>query len=54
MNTLRRFFQAHRRLTALILAGALPIVDVFCPQIEVANGRLWFRSFFKVTFIYLA
>jgi len=41
----------HPKFVSIILAGALPIVDLFCPEIEVIRGVLWKRSFFIVIFV---
>lgn len=48
---IKRFLSNHMTMVQIILAGALPIVDLFCPEIKVIRGVLIQRSFFVVVWI---
>lgn len=51
ISTLKKFLNNHMTMVKVILAGAIPIVDLFCPEIKVIRGVLIQRSFFVVVWI---
>lgn len=51
ITPIKRFLNNHMIMVKIILAGAIPIVDLFCPEIKVIRGVLIQRSFFVVVWI---